>query len=145
MPSPAFNTHVNIILLDIEGTTTPVDFVYKTLFPYASTKIESFLREHFRGQEIISLIEQLHRQYKDDKEKLQPPPWIDDNGESQLRSAVAYCQWLMSKDIKYTTLKYLQGKIISQFSSLCHVSLFLFHEHLWKFHQVHFEWGDSAF
>ena len=112
MPSPAFNTHVNIILLDIEGTTTPIDFVYKTLFPYASAKIESFLREHFREQEIMSLVEQLHRQYQNDKEEqLQPPPWIDESHESELRSAVAYCQWLTSKDIKYTSLKSLQGKI----------------------------------
>lgn len=113
MRSPAYDTQLNIILVDIEGTTTPVDFVYKTLFPYASANIESFLRGHFREKEIMSLVEQLHRQYKNDKEeeKLQLPPWIDDNGESQLRSAVAYCQWLISKDIKHTALKSLQGKI----------------------------------
>jgi enolase-phosphatase E1 len=112
VPSPAFDTHVNIILLDIEGTTTPVDFVYKTLFPYANAKIESFLRQHFREQDIMSLVEQLHRQYHNDKEEeLHPPPWIDDTHELQLRSAVAYCQWLMSKDIKYSALKSLQGKI----------------------------------
>jgi enolase-phosphatase E1 len=109
---PAFDTQVNIILLDIEGTTTPVDFVYQTLFPYASAKIESFLREHFREQEITSLVEQLHRQYQNDKvEELQPPDWIDESHEYRLRSAVAYCRWLMSKDIKYTALKSLQGKI----------------------------------
>ena len=85
MRSPAYDTQLNIILVDIEGTTTPVDFVYKTLFPYASANIESFLRGHFREKEIMSLVEQLHRQYKNDKEeeKLQLPPWIDDNGESQ--------------------------------------------------------------
>lgn len=31
-------------LLDIEGTTTPVDFVYKTLFPFARAEMESFIR-----------------------------------------------------------------------------------------------------
>ncbi|MFZ0328121.1 MAG: hypothetical protein WBP64_12530 [Nitrososphaeraceae archaeon] len=69
MRSPAYDTQLNIILVDIEGTTTPVDFVYKTLFPYASANIESFLRGHFREKEIMSLVEQLHKQYKNDKEE----------------------------------------------------------------------------
>jgi enolase-phosphatase E1 len=109
----ALYTQVDFILLDIEGTTTPVDFVYKMPFPYANAKVESFLHKHFREQEIMSLIEQLHEQYQNDKEQeeLQPPSWVDGTHESQLRSAVAYCQWLMFKDIKYTALKSLQGKI----------------------------------
>ena len=31
-------------LLDIEGTTTPVDFVYKTLFPFARRALPEFLQ-----------------------------------------------------------------------------------------------------
>ncbi len=38
-------SQIRVLLLDIEGTTTPVDFVYQTLFPYASRKLESFLWE----------------------------------------------------------------------------------------------------
>ena len=37
---------VRAILLDIEGTTTPVDFVYQVLFTYARAKVKSFLEEH---------------------------------------------------------------------------------------------------
>jgi enolase-phosphatase E1 len=113
--SPASDNQINVILVDIEGTTTPVDFVYETLFPYARANIDSFLREHSVDQEIVSLIEQLHIQYNYDKrdEKLQVllPPWIEDNDEMQLRSAVAYFQWLITKDIKHTALKSLEGKI----------------------------------
>ena len=29
---------IKAILLDIEGTTTPIDFVHKTLFPFAKAK-----------------------------------------------------------------------------------------------------------
>jgi enolase-phosphatase E1 len=54
--SCAVESQVSIILLDIEGTTTPIDFVYQTLFPYASRKLESFLREHFWEPDIISLL-----------------------------------------------------------------------------------------
>ncbi len=83
MRSPASDNQINVILVDIEGTTTPVDFVYETLFPYASANIDSFLREHSVDQEIVSLIEQLHMQYNYDKrdEKLQLllPPWIENS------------------------------------------------------------------
>jgi enolase-phosphatase E1 len=107
-----FDTQINIILLDIEGTTTPVDFVYKTLFPYASNRIESFLREHIKEPEILSIIDQLYRHYQIDKvQETQLQPWTDETCESLLHSAIAYCQWLMSKDIKNTALKSLQGKI----------------------------------
>jgi enolase-phosphatase E1 len=112
LPPPAFKPQVRIILLDIEGTTTPVDFVYQTLFPYASSKLESFLREHFREPEITSLIQDLHTQRQvDESQGLQPSAWIDESDESRLRSAVAYCRWLMAKDSKCTALKSLQGKI----------------------------------
>jgi enolase-phosphatase E1 len=109
---PVIGSQVRIILLDIEGTTTPVDFVYQTLFPYASGKMESFLRQHFQEPEIMSLIQCLHTKHQvDERQGLQPSAWIDEPNELQLRSAVAYGQWLMAKDSKCTALKSLQGKI----------------------------------
>src|SRR5215203_2202386 len=109
---PAVQSQVRIILLDIEGTTTPVDFIYQTLFPYASSKIESFLREYFREPEIMSLIQSLHTKHQiDERQGSQPSAWMDEPDESRLRSAVAYSQWLMDKDSKCTALKSLQGKI----------------------------------
>ena len=35
---------VRAILLDIEGTTTPVAFVYDVLFPFARTHLREFLK-----------------------------------------------------------------------------------------------------
>jgi enolase-phosphatase E1 len=106
---------VRVILLDIEGTTTPVDFVYKTLFPYASRKLEAFLREHAREPEIQTLIEDLHVQHEiDAKNVLQPPAWLNDSDETRLRACVAYGQWLIAKDSKCTPLKSLEGKIWQQ-------------------------------
>jgi enolase-phosphatase E1 len=103
---------VRVILLDIEGTTTPVDFVYKTLFPYASRKLESFLRERAREAEIRTLIEDLRLQHAlDTKNGLQPPGWRNDSEEERLRSCMAYGQWLIAKDSKCTPLKSLEGKI----------------------------------
>lgn len=105
-------SQVRVILLDIEGTTTPIDFVYKTLFPYASSKLEPFLREHARDLEIQGLIQELHAQHEsDERSGLQPPGWVDDSEEVRLVSCAAYGQWLIARDSKCTPLKALQGKI----------------------------------
>ena len=108
-------SQIRVILLDIEGTTTPVDFVYKTLFPYASRKVESFLRERVQDPEIQSLIQDLRARHDvDERGGLQPPCWMDDSEEARLRSSVTYGQWLIARDSKCTPLKSLQGKIWQQ-------------------------------
>ncbi len=109
---PIEASQVRVILLDIEGTTTPVDFVYKTLFPYASRKLESFLQEHAQDPEIQSLIQDLHAQHDADLRRgLEPPCWLDDSKEAGLHSSVTYGQWLITRDSKCAPLKALQGKI----------------------------------
>lgn len=107
---------VRVILLDIEGTTTPLDFVTKTLFPYASRKLESFLRENSANREIAALIEDLRAQREiDEREGPKPPSWRDDPVEERMRSSVvAYGQWLITRDSKCTPLKALQGQIWQQ-------------------------------
>ena len=103
---------VRVILLDIEGTTTPIDFVTKTLFPYASCKMESFLRENSQDQAVRTLIAELRNQQQEDaKCRLHPPDWKQEVQEAELKSAVAYCRWLIEKDSKCTPLKSLQGII----------------------------------
>lgn len=115
MPPPADDSKIRVILLDIEGTTTPVDFVYKTLFPYASGKVEIFLREHDRDPEIQLLTVQLHAQnLRDGSARLAPPAWIEGTDEASLASNVRYVHWLMARDSKNTALKTLQGKIWQQ-------------------------------
>ncbi len=106
---------IRVILLDIEGTTTPLDFVYQTLFPYASRKLESFLREHAQDPEIQFLIQDLRAQQEvDERNGLEPPSWLDHPEEARLHSSVAYGQWLISRDSKCTPLKVLQGRIWQQ-------------------------------
>ena len=113
---PLFDeTQVRAILLDIEGTTTPIDFVTKTLFPYASRRLESFLRENAGDTEIRGLMDELRVQYElDERNGLRPPAWQDDSEESRVRSSAAYGQWLIARDSKCTPLKALQGRIWQQ-------------------------------
>jgi enolase-phosphatase E1 len=105
---------VRAILLDIEGTTTPIDFVTKTLFPHASRKLEAFLRQNSANAEIRALMQELRAQHAlDERNGLKPPRWRDDS-EEELSSSVAYGQWLIERDSKCMPLKALQGKIWQQ-------------------------------
>jgi len=113
--SPIDESQIRVILLDIEGTTTSVDFVYKTLFPFASSKLEPFLQEHAQDPEIQSFVQGLRAQQEvDERNGLKPPPWVDEPEDARLRSSVAYGQWLIARDSKCTPLKLLQGKIWQQ-------------------------------
>jgi enolase-phosphatase E1 len=105
-------SQVRVVLLDIEGTTTPIDFVYKTLFPYASRKVESFLHEHFAEDATQSLIRDLDAQRDaDTSQGLQPPACRGDASGAEIGSAVEYVRWLITRDSKCTPLKSLQGRI----------------------------------
>lgn len=84
------------ILLDIEGTTTPITFVYDVLFPFARAHVHEHLDEDANRA--------LRVEYDADVAcGLAPPPWSS--------GAPAYVHWLMDQDRKSTALKTLQGKI----------------------------------
>jgi enolase-phosphatase E1 len=102
---------IRVVLLDIEGTTTAIDFVTKSLFPYAAAKLGGFLREHAHDPEIEKLITELRVQRDaDERAGLQPGGWSS-AGPDQVRSAITYVEWLMERDSKCTPLKSLQGMI----------------------------------
>lgn len=102
---------VRVVLLDIEGTTTPIDFVYKTLFPYATENVASFLAAQSHEPEIQALVRDLQADHaRDVAANLAPPAWPND-ASVELRACVTYVQWLMSRDSKCSSLKTLQGKI----------------------------------
>jgi len=70
---------IRSILLDIEGTTTSVDFVYQTLFPYARRHLAEFVERHYGTAELRSIVEQLRREWEarlalaDDIRAIAPP------------------------------------------------------------------------
>ena len=81
------------LLLDIEGTTTPVDFVYQVLFPYARTQVRHFLQQHYHTPAVSADIEKLRKDHRSDEQrKLNPPIWEEDSMESQLDCITAYVQ-----------------------------------------------------
>jgi enolase-phosphatase E1 len=89
------------ILLDIEGTTTPISFVYSVLFPYARNHLARWIAEHERDPVLAHDFRLLRQECDDDRRRgLSPPEGIAD-----------YCLWLMDQDRKSTGLKSIQGRI----------------------------------
>jgi enolase-phosphatase E1 len=103
---------VRTILLDVEGTTTPLAFVRHTLFPYARSHIKEFLEQHRASMDVRADLDSLRQENWADRQAAPSPPTMDDNSsQSPLESTVAYVEWLMDRDRKSTALKSLQGKI----------------------------------
>jgi len=106
------NSSILYFLLDIEGTTSSVDFVYKTLFPYASARAEAYLREHAAEAEVQSLIEGLRAESRREAEKdPRLEVWRGGSAEDEIASAARYVRRLIELDRKVTRLKTLQGMI----------------------------------
>ena len=98
-------TEVKVVLLDIEGTTTPIDFVYKTLFPFAREQMEVFLQENFETESVMKAVDLLEKDH-DAEAGDDVPEW-----ERASDTAAHYALWLMDQDRKATGLKSLQGLI----------------------------------
>jgi len=89
------------ILLDIEGTTTPIAFVHDVLFSYARDHVREFLLANANNEEVRADIALLRYEHAEDVSKdRNPPPLVVD-----------YVEWLIALDRKSTGLKSLQGKI----------------------------------
>lgn len=100
------------VLLDIEGTTSPMDFVYQFLFPYARAHVKEFLARHRASEEVQKVVAQLIEEHTRDVQfGLNPPAIQTSSGEVPGEEIVAYFLWLMDQDRKSTPLKSLQGKI----------------------------------
>jgi enolase-phosphatase E1 len=97
------------MLLDIEGTTTPIEFVHHVLFPYARARVRDYLQSHAADEDIRADIGLLRREHAREHPRLPDlPPW---NPADELNSAEGFVYWLMDRDRKSTGLKSLQGKI----------------------------------
>jgi enolase-phosphatase E1 len=99
------------ILLDIEGTTSSVSFVYDEMFPFIRRELDVFLKDHFSEPAVRAAADQIAR----------------DAGHADLQTmcaaASARDDWqaielvrtevlaLMDRDAKTTGLKQLQGLI----------------------------------
>jgi enolase-phosphatase E1 len=93
---------IRVVLLDIEGTTTPIAFVHDVLFPYARARIAQYLADASSDDaDIVQILEGLRDEHARDVARGEDPP----------APPVEYALWLMDRDRKSGPLKALQGKI----------------------------------
>jgi len=100
------------VLLDIEGTTTPMAFVHEVLFPFARTRLAEYLSAHWREPGTDEIREKLADEHAADRARGEQPPMLVTPDETDaVRSLVAYANWLMDRDRKSPGLKQLQALI----------------------------------
>lgn len=98
-----------LILLDIEGTTTPIDFVHRVLFPYAAERLPGFLARHVYDRGVAEDLAQLACEHAEDLAAGRPVPPLDLSAGAT--GAEPYLATLMAEDRKSTALKALQGRV----------------------------------
>ena len=91
------------VLLDIEGTTTSISFVYDVLFPYAAARLDEYCSRPDPEPELAEALARLRSEYEGEIARgADLPPFGD---------GAAYARRLMAEDRKSTGLKLLQGVI----------------------------------
>jgi enolase-phosphatase E1 len=103
---------IEAILLDIEGTMTPVTFVTDVLFPFARTHLGAYLRHHDGEPDHEALLARLRQEHALALRAGEAVPlWADEPRAGRQAAVIAFVEWLMDRDRKSTALKELQGNI----------------------------------
>ncbi|MBV8062319.1 MAG: acireductone synthase [Nevskia sp.] len=90
---------IQAIVTDIEGTTSSIDFVHQSLFPYARAHLREFLRAHAADPAVAAQLEETAR--------LEGRPLTVESAADVLE------RWI-DEDRKITPLKALQGMTWAQ-------------------------------
>ena len=93
---------IEVVLLDIEGTTTPISFVHQRLFPYPRARAGEFLQQHESDLEIQRIVSDLRG--------LQNAA----DSDAPAGDIVSFVHFLIDNDRKLGPLKALQGRIWEQ-------------------------------
>ena len=95
------------ILLDIEGTTSSISFVYDVMFPFVREHVSEFLKNNWSDESVQSSVSMLADDLKKDTRQ-----WLGNFTDEEKQNAVATgVIELMDADVKATGLKKLQGLI----------------------------------
>jgi enolase-phosphatase E1 len=107
-----------VILLDIEGTTTPIGFVTETLFPYARAHLRAFLERHGRESEAPAFLALMDRDSKaPELKELQGRIWEEGYHDGTLAGEVfedvplAFARW---RDAGTPIAVYSSGSVLAQ-------------------------------
>lgn len=98
-----------VVLLDIEGTTSAIDFVHTTMFDYARNNLEDFLVSSFETKETIEALEV----FAQDEKKPSLAAFLEGTSSKakNISRIVNLASQRMKEDSKATGLKALQGMV----------------------------------
>ena len=99
------------ILLDIEGTTSSIDFVYDVMFPYARKNFAAYLQANFASDQVQSALPLLAADLKFDSVDAMFAQCDDDSDDTRQEFVHRSLIGLMDGDVKSTGLKKLQGMV----------------------------------
>ncbi|KAI7897819.1 2,3-diketo-5-methylthio-1-phosphopentane phosphatase [Cokeromyces recurvatus] len=107
-------SNYDTVILDIEGTITPITFVKETLFPYVTSGLSAFLDRTWNSEDLKKQIELLRVQAKKDVEDKIPQailiPTETEASSEEIKAAVTETiAWQMQMDRKIGALKSFQG------------------------------------
>ncbi|XP_077593809.1 enolase-phosphatase E1 [Stigmatopora nigra] len=115
MATVAIPARTTALLLDIEGTTTPITFVKDILFPYIREHLEDYLSAHWEEDECKQDVHLLKKQLEEDMRQNRACPihavdqTVHTDEEKAIREVVDDVLWQMAADRKSMALKRLQG------------------------------------
>ncbi len=92
-----------LVLLDIEGTVSPLAYVHDVLFPYARAHLAAFLERRGTEPAVLAAVQTMFTEAWSDTAATHEPRTVSD--------IVALVNELMDRDAKQTGLKQLQGLI----------------------------------
>jgi enolase-phosphatase E1 len=103
---------IDVVILDIEGTTTPIDFVHKTLFLFAKQNLHNFLNKNRNSEIVRKALDELRSIYMNVE--------VDSTGSDfrstsmddvSIESATSILNHLIDVDSKASQLKLIEGMI----------------------------------
>ena len=97
------------ILLDIEGTTSSISFIYDVMFPFVRRELDKYLRANWNSVELNEACDLIAK----DAGYESFAAWYDDEADESKRRRLVRDEvvQLMDGDVKATGLKQLQGLI----------------------------------
>jgi enolase-phosphatase E1 len=98
---------IDVVLLDIEGTTSSIAFVYDIMFPFVRKHVLPFLNANSKQANVLSSI----RQMACDAGLPDENSWRNNPAKSFEEAVTEHVLDLMDRDSKTTGLKALQGLI----------------------------------
>ena len=98
------------VLLDIEGTTTPIAFVHEVLFPFARARIAKYLEAHWDKDEVAEVRRRLTEEFAEES-RSKTRSGLRTEELQTAGDVAAFALRLMDRDRKSPGLKLLQGLI----------------------------------